>query len=170
METSGLFYYGDGCHKSLSSSEDVPNKCGVVRYYDNNSQLQRPVPAQVLEEMYLLPSSLLSHCTSLHTPKQDCQTLNFHFSGFHSCTSLWSFNLPAFTPNSWSSIAACVQAITGYHLSYKTQDKYLLNCGRQLLPFNTVQLVKSRYRSQNIVICQVFTDYESWTSIIKLSL
>lgn len=28
-----------------------------------------------------------------------------------------------------------------------------------------MHLLKSRYRFQNVVICQIFTDYESWTSI-----
>lgn len=40
----------------------IPNVI-LFRSCDSNSQLQHPVPAHVLEEMYLLPSSPLSHCT-----------------------------------------------------------------------------------------------------------
>lgn len=108
-------------------------------------------------------SSLLlhSHC-ALQGRTATLKLLPFVF---HSSTSLLSFNLFAFTPTTWSSIAACVQAITGYHQSYKPQDKYPFNYGWQLLPLNTMHLLESMYRFQNSVICQVFTDYESWTSI-----
>lgn len=128
MKISGLFYYGDSCHKS-SHSEDA--KCDFARYYGSNSQLQHPFPAYVLKEMYLLPSFLPLHIIAYSKAGHS----NFHISGFRSCTSLLSFNPSAFVITSWSAVAACVQAITGYQSSYKPQDKYLLNCGWQLLPF-----------------------------------
>lgn len=104
------------------------------------------------------PGTVIATCSiAAHSPASP-----FLFPFFQIIVVFYLF---VFTPTSWSSIAACVQAITGYHSSYKPQEKYLFNYGWQLLPLNTMHLLKSRYRFQNVVICQIFTDYESWTSI-----